>query len=63
MEPKTCPKCGKSMSVLEYAFGLPIYLDQRVLTKSGDKVTTRQALEIQVHRCEACRFLELYSAQ
>jgi hypothetical protein len=61
MERKICPKCGKTMNAHDFTLGLPGYLDQRVPTKTGDRVTTRQALPIQVYLCEGCRFLELYA--
>jgi hypothetical protein len=63
MDQKICPKCGKSMNAQNFMMGLPGYIDQipGVPTRTGDRVTTKQALPIQVYLCEACRFLELYA--
>jgi len=63
MEPKTCPKCGKSMNAHEYTLGLPNYVDQvpGIPNRTGNRVTTKNALPIRVYLCEVCRFLELYA--
>jgi hypothetical protein len=60
MEQKTCPKCGKAMNLREVILGIPGYLDPKARIGIGDRISTTQALPVQVYQCSGCRFLELY---
>jgi hypothetical protein len=61
MEVRKCPKYSKTLTGHEITFGLPAYLHRRVSERTGEAVTTKQALPIVLYyRSPACRYIELY---
>jgi hypothetical protein len=61
MEPKKCPKCSKTLTAHEITFGIPAYLHPVVSDRTGEAVTTRNALPIILYYCAPdCRYIELY---
>jgi hypothetical protein len=63
-EPKICPKCGKTMRMLEAVLSLPGYLDPLLdrKTDTGQKVSLKEAYPVEVYVClDSCRYIELYA--